>query len=218
MKVSHVSFHVLNSNFNLLMSDNLTKDKLSNYHNTTTNSTTTATSIMVLISQENSSFNLLSRLYYRNFIALTKNCIWIHSRKQESPYRFCLELSKTGLFDRAMKWSRPYKIKSYQYQVISSLENFSVTNERTHERTRTRKANQRSSAARWPINLQDGGKVRQDILHVVNKNIFNLCDNFLFFILNHWKMKKPARIFSNICSFYSGIYITVHFFQEQPFY
>ena len=49
------------------MSDNLTKDKLSNYHNTTTNSTTTATSIMVLISQENSSFNLLSR-----FILLQK--------------------------------------------------------------------------------------------------------------------------------------------------
>ena len=50
------------------MSDNLTEDKLSNYHInvhiTTTNSTTTATSIMVLISQENSSFNLLSRLYY----------------------------------------------------------------------------------------------------------------------------------------------------------
>ena len=48
------------------MSDNLTE--FSNYHInvhiTTTNSTTTATSIMVLISQENSSFNLLSRLYY----------------------------------------------------------------------------------------------------------------------------------------------------------
>ena len=41
------------------MSDNLTEDKLSNYH-----ITTTATSIMVLISQESSSFNLLSRLYY----------------------------------------------------------------------------------------------------------------------------------------------------------
>ena len=50
------------------MSDNLTEDKFSNYHInvhiTTTNSTTTATSIMVLISQENYSFNLLSRLYY----------------------------------------------------------------------------------------------------------------------------------------------------------
>ena len=32
MKVSHVSYHVLNSNFNLLMSDNLTEDKLSHYH------------------------------------------------------------------------------------------------------------------------------------------------------------------------------------------
>ena len=31
MKVSHVSYHVLNSNFNLLMSDNLKEDKLSNY-------------------------------------------------------------------------------------------------------------------------------------------------------------------------------------------
>ena len=75
MKVSHVSFHVLNSNFNLLMSDNLTEDKFSNYHInvhiTTTNSTTTATSIMVLISQENSSFNLLSRLYY--FIEIYRN-------------------------------------------------------------------------------------------------------------------------------------------------
>ena len=41
------------------MSDNLTEDKLSNYH-----ITTTATSIMVFISQENYSFNLLSRLCY----------------------------------------------------------------------------------------------------------------------------------------------------------
>ena len=39
------------------MSDNLTEDKLSNYHITTT-------SIMVLISPENSNFNLLSRLCY----------------------------------------------------------------------------------------------------------------------------------------------------------
>ena len=53
-----------------------------------------------------------------------------------------------------------FLIKSYQYQVISSLENFSVTNAQTHKRTnartnertnartneRTRKANQRSSA------------------------------------------------------------------------
>ena len=37
MKVSHVSYYVLNSNFNLLMSDNLTEDKrqtlkLPHYH------------------------------------------------------------------------------------------------------------------------------------------------------------------------------------------
>ena len=46
-------YHVLNSSFNL-MSDKLTEDK----------NITTATSIMVLILQENYSFNLLSRLFY----------------------------------------------------------------------------------------------------------------------------------------------------------
>ena len=53
----------------------------------------------------------------------------IHSRKQESLHAFSLELSKTG-------HCVSYKIKSDQYQVISSLENFSVTYARTngHER------------------------------------------------------------------------------------
>ena len=43
-------------------------------------------------------------------IALTKNCTYIHSRKQQFLYGFCLELSKTGLFDRA-KCLRPVQDK-----------------------------------------------------------------------------------------------------------